>query len=108
MITKERVLEVCKPICDPEIPISIVDLGLIYDAEFDEATKKLLVTMTFTSVNCPAGPSLLAQVKGRLEDLDEVDSTDVKVVYSPAWKPQMATLDGKIQLNALGFSIPIE
>lgn len=108
MITKERVLEACKPICDPEIPISIVDLGLIYDSAYDEATKKLTVKMTFTSANCPAGPSLLAQVKGRLEDLDEVSATEVQVVYTPAWKPQMATLDGKIQLNALGFNIPIE
>jgi metal-sulfur cluster biosynthetic enzyme len=108
MVTTDKVLETCKPICDPEIPISIVDLGLIYGSEYDEAAKKLTVKLTFTTANCPAGPSLIAQVKGRCEDLDGVDEAVVDVVFSPAWKPEMATLDGKIQLNALGFSIPIE
>jgi len=109
MPTKEEVLQACKPICDPEIPISIVDLGLIYEADFNPAEKLVKVKMTFTSVNCPAGPQLLSQVKGRVEDMDDVEKCEVEVVFSPAWKPEKnCTTEGKIQLSAMGFNIPID
>jgi len=108
MPTKEQVLEILKPITDPEIPISIVDLGLIYDTEFNTDTKHLKVKMTLTAVNCPSAGSFVAQVKGRAEDMDEVDTCDVEIVYTPAWKPSMATLDGKIQLQSMGINVPLD
>jgi metal-sulfur cluster biosynthetic enzyme len=109
MPTKEQMFQACKPIQDPEIPISIVDLGLIYDATYDADAKKANVKMTFTSPSCPAGPQLKSQVQGRVCDMDDVEVCDVEIVFSPPWTPQkMATKEGKIQLSALGFNIPIE
>lgn len=105
MPTNDELIKAIVPVQDPEIPISIVDLGLVYETTYDAATRKAHVKMTLTSLGCPAAGQIVAQVKGRVEELEEVDECEVQIVYSPAWKPQMASDRGKIQLQALGINV---
>lgn len=99
-ITKEKVLEVLKPIVDPELNISIVDLGLIYDAKFDEGTKKVHVDMTLTSPGCPVGPQLMAAVHTKAASLEGADDAEVKLVWTPKWDPKiMASEEAKDELG---------
>jgi metal-sulfur cluster biosynthetic enzyme len=105
MPNHEEILKAIEPIQDPEIPISLVDLGLIYESTYNEEEKNVHVKMTLTSMGCPAAGQLVSQVKGRVEEMDDVETCDVEVVYSPAWRPTMATDKGKIQLQAMGINI---
>lgn len=98
--SKEEVLEAIKPVTDPEINISIIDLGLIYDVELDEAENQVNIKMTLTSPACPVGPQIMAAVHGRVLDLEEVDNVDIQLVWSPPWDPRtMATEDVKMMLG---------
>jgi len=100
MPTKEEVIEAIKPITDPEINISIVDLGLIYDVEFDEGDNQVNVKMTLTSPACPVGPQIMASVHGRVLDLEEVENVDIQLIWSPPWDPRtMATEDVRMMLG---------
>ena len=100
MLTKEDVFNVLKPIQDPELGISIVDLGLIYDAKFDESSKKVLIEMTLTSPACPVGPQLMAAVHTKAAGLPEVSDAEVKLVWTPKWDPKiMASEEAKDQLG---------
>lgn len=85
MATKEQVIEKIKEIIDPELYIDIWTLGLIYDIEVLQ--DKLDVKMTFTSMACPAGPQLVAEVKHRTEELEGIAETNVEVVFEPPWEP---------------------
>lgn len=100
MITKEQVLEALKPIVDPEIGISIVDLGLIYNVSFQEDHKKILIEMTLTSPMCPAGPELMSAVHTKAANIPGVEDAEVKLVWSPKWDPKtMASDEAKDQLG---------
>lgn len=100
MLTKEEVFNVLKPIHDPEIGISIVDLGLIYNVEFQNDGKKIFVEMTLTSPACPVGPQLMAAVHTKAASLPGVDDAEVKLVWSPKWDPKtMASEEAKDQLG---------
>ena len=87
-ITKEKILEALKPIIDPEIGISIVDLGLIYNAEYKEDSKKIFVEMTLTSPGCPVGPQLMAAVHTKAASIPDVADAEVKLVWTPKWDPK--------------------
>ena len=98
---KEEVIEAIRPITDPEINVSIVDLGLVYDVEIDEPEKQVNVKMTLTSPACPVGPQIMAAVHGCLLDLEEVDNVDIQLIWSPPWDPRtMATEDVKMLLGS--------
>ena len=100
MITKEKILETLKPIVDPEIGISIVDLGLIYNAEYKEDTKKVHIDMTLTSPMCPVGPQLMAAVHTKAAGIEGVQDAEIKLVWTPKWDPKiMASEDAKDQLG---------
>lgn len=100
MPSKEEVMEAIKPITDPEINISIIDLGLVYDVEFDEDDSQVNVKMTLTSPACPVGPQIMAAVHGKVLDLEEVENVDIQLVWSPPWDPRtMATEDVKMMLG---------
>ena len=99
MITKEAVLELLRPIMDPEIQIGIVDLGLIYDVSIGNEGKKVEVKMTLTALGCPYGPMLLAQVEDAIRLLPGVEETNVSLVWDPPWDPRtMASDEAKDQL----------
>ncbi len=96
MITEEQVIETLRPITDPEIRISIVDLGLIYGVDVLDEGKKLNVRMTLTSPMCPVGPELMSMVKATAEMIEGVDSAEVQMVWEPPWDPKtMASDDAK-------------
>lgn len=96
MLTSEQIRESIKPVVDPELMLSVVDLGLIYETGFDEAAKKAKVTMTLTSPMCPVGPQIIAGVKSAVESLEGVEEADIELVWNPPWDPkEMATDDVK-------------
>lgn len=100
MITREQVMEALRPVQDPEIGLSIVDLGLVYDAKYDEAAKKVTVDMTLTSPMCPMGPEIMAAAKAAAMTLPDVESADVQLVWVPRWDPrEMASEDAQAQLG---------
>lgn len=96
MITENEVVECLRPIKDPEVHISIVDLGLIYGVDIQDEGKKLNVRMTLTSPMCPAGPELVGMVKATAELIPEVQEATVQMVWEPPWDPKkMASDDAK-------------
>ena len=88
---------------DPEMPVSIVDLGLIYgvDVTNDVAT----IDMTLTYSGCPARDMLLDEVEREVEGVDGVDGVQVRLVWSPEWSIEMVTEQGKNDLNEFGLSV---
>ena len=93
--------EVIAAICecyDPEIPVNIYDLGLIYDVAVSEAGKVDLV-MTLTSPHCPVAEILPAQVKSRVEAVDGVDEVELELTWEPSWTPDMMSEAAKLELG---------
>ncbi|MFQ5453072.1 MAG: metal-sulfur cluster assembly factor [Candidatus Zixiibacteriota bacterium] len=91
--TKEEIIEVLKPIHDPEIRIGIVDLGLIYDVLIEE-TGKAIVKMTLTTPACPYGEMLIAMVHRAVEEFDSITEVEVQLVWDPVWDPKEMCSDG--------------
>lgn len=89
----EDVYSQLKQVYDPEIPVNIVDLGLIYDVQVDNGA--CAVTMTLTSQSCPEAKTLPDMVKRRCNTVPGVTSTEVKVVWEPAWSPQRISEEGR-------------
>ena len=99
-LTKEQVMEALKPIQDPELSISIIDLGLIYNINFENDGKKVVVDMTLTSPACPVGPQLMAAVHTKTASIPGVEDAEVKLVWTPKWDPKiMASEEAKDQLG---------
>ena len=103
-LTKDAVFKAITPVIDPELFISIVDLGLIYDAEIvaaeDGIGSDVIVKMTLTSPGCPAGPQLLSQTHAAVQELPGVREVRVDLVWTPAWNPvEMASEDAKEKLG---------
>jgi metal-sulfur cluster biosynthetic enzyme len=96
--TREDVFSGLKNVYDPEIGINIVDLGLVYDSDIAE-NGDVLVTMTLTSIGCPLGPVIVQEVNNALRDLPGIGATDVKIVWSPPWSPDLMTEDAKDELG---------
>ena len=94
----EKVVEVIKKIYDPEIPVNIYELGLIYKIEIIE-NKKANVEMTLTSPNCPVAESLPNMVKENILKLDQVSDVDLKLVWDPPWSKDMMSEAAKLELN---------
>jgi metal-sulfur cluster biosynthetic enzyme len=97
-VTYRMIGQALQPVFDPEIHVSIVDLGLIYGAAVGEGPKGLSVkvTMSLTSPACPYGPMLLASVHSALAKIPGVKDVDVDLVFTPAWDPRvMATEEAK-------------
>ena len=87
VMTPERVLDALRPIKDPEIHLSIVELGLIYGVDVSEDGKKVVVRMTLTGPGCPVGPQILAAVHGTVAKQPGVETPDVQLVWDPPWNP---------------------
>jgi metal-sulfur cluster biosynthetic enzyme len=98
MITQEQVLDALRDCYDPEIPVNIVDLGLIYGVEF-EGDDKVHITMTMTFPGCPASAYLHEEVRERVAQLDGVEWADVTVVWEPPWSPEMIAPHAKRMLG---------
>ena len=88
-ITKEQVVEAIKTVYDPEIPVNVSDLGLIYDVDVDEETSEVSVVMTLTSPACPSAREIPAQIEQRVTSTLDVPKCMVHVVWSPPWGPHL-------------------
>ena len=96
--TYEEMLAKVAEVIDPEINLSIVDLGLVYDITFDKGDVQ--VTMSLTSPGCPLGPVIRGEVYAKLRELPAVKDVDVQIVWSPPWDPRtMASEDVKMALG---------
>ncbi len=94
----EELREKLREVLDPEIGISIVDLGLVYDISYDEGD--VMVTMTLTSPGCPLGPIIRGEAYAKLRELPGVKDVDVQIVWSPPWDPRtMASEDVRMMLG---------
>jgi FeS assembly SUF system protein len=97
-LTREQIMDALRQCYDPEIPVNIVDLGLIYDVQHDDAGN-VSVKMTLTSQGCPAAQSIPDQVKARVGQITEVRDVAVNVVWDPAWNPSMISAAARAQLG---------
>ena len=97
MEIKDKIIEEIKKIYDPEIPVNIFDLGLIYDVQVN--LKKAKIIMTLTSPNCPAAESLPKEVKDGAMQVDEIEDVDLELVWDPPWKKEMMSDAAKLELN---------
>lgn len=99
MVTRQEVLDVLKTCFDPEIPVNIVDLGLIYDVQVKD-NRDVQVKMTLTAPGCPMHSIIANDVREKLKALRNVGKVDVQVVWDPPWSPDMMSPEAK---KALGF-----
>ena len=89
-----------KNIYDPEIPVNIYDLGLIYDIDIDDEDR-VKITMTLTAPNCPVADNLLVEVKQKIESVEGVQSAEINLVFDPPWDPSMLSEEAKFELGML-------
>lgn len=103
MPNQQDVITVLKTIFDPEIPVDIYELGLIYEVKFSDADggQKVDVQMTLTSPNCPVAESLPNDVKQKVLSMEGVVDADVEVVFEPAWTQDMMSEEAKLELGFL-------
>lgn len=102
--TEEQVREALKIVKDPEIPVNVVDLGLVYDVEIFP-TGRVEVTMTLTSVGCPVQDLIRADAEMAVGRLDGVSEVEVEFVWTPPWTMEKMTEDGKRQMRMFGFNV---
>ena len=98
MILKDKVIEEIKKIYDPEIPINIYELGLIYDINIDE-NKNVKIKMTLTSPNCPVAESLPNEVKDGAMQVIGIENVEIDLVWDPPWNKDMMSEAAKLEMN---------
>ncbi len=101
-ITKDQVVDVLRTIYDPEIPVNIWDLGLIY--ELEQANHAVQIKMTLTAMGCPIGPMIAGEIENRLQAIG-VETVKVDFVWSPPWTPERLSPDGREQLQMMGYPV---
>ncbi len=92
-ITKDSVIEIMKQVYDPEIPVNVVDLGLVYDVQVHEGDVHIL--MTLTAPGCGMGPMIAQQAEWAVSELEGVEDVEVEMTFDPPWTPELITEDGK-------------
>ncbi len=95
---REKIIEALKSCYDPEIPIDIWELGLIYDIDIDDKND-VTITMTLTTPHCPAAETLPLDVETKVAAAEGVASVKVDVTWEPAWSPQMMSEAARLELN---------
>ena len=92
-ITRQAVIDTMKNVYDPEIPVNVVDLGLVYGVEVDEGDVHVL--MTLTAAGCGMGPMIAQQAEWAISELEGVEDVEVEMTFDPPWSPELITEDGK-------------
>ena len=92
-VTIEEIKEALRDVYDPEIPVNVLDLGLVYDIRVDEG--KIYVQMTLTAPGCGMGPYIAQNAEWRIAEVEGVGDVEVDMVFDPPWNPEMITEDGK-------------
>jgi len=96
---KEKIISEIKKVYDPEIPVNIYELGLIYKLDVDQVNKKANIEMTLTSPNCPVADSLPNLVKEKVLKVEGIELVELKLVWSPPWTKDMMSEAAKLELN---------
>ena len=95
---EERIVDILKTVYDPDIPVNIFDLGMIYKIDVqDDHTLEL--DMTFTAPNCPAADYILEDVRTKVESVEGITSANVNLVFEPAWDQSMMTEEARVELG---------
>ena len=97
LLNEEIIYEALKDVYDPEIPVNIVDLGLVYGVEIKDNDVKVNMTLTFAG--CGMGPYFAQQAEWRIAEIEEVDDVEVDLIFEPPWNPDMISEDGKKELG---------
>ncbi len=93
ILTTDEVYEALRDVYDPEIPVNIVDLGLVYGVDVADNIAEVKMTLTFAG--CGMGPYIAQQAEWRLAEIDSVEDVNVEVTFDPPWTPDMITDEGK-------------
>ena len=96
----EKIVRVLKTIFDPEIPVDIYELGLIYDVFVNE-DNDVKILMTLTTPNCPVAESLPQEVKEKVRELDEVNEVELELTFDPQWTRDLISEEAKLELGFL-------
>jgi len=96
----EKIVRVIKTIFDPEIPVDIYELGLIYDVFVNE-DYEVKVLMTLTTPNCPVAETLPLEVEEKIKSLDEVKDAEVEITFDPPWSQELMSEEAKLELGML-------
>ena len=97
---EEKVVDMLRLVFDPEIPVNIYDLGLIYEIDVDDENN-VKIKMTLTAPNCPAADFIIEDVRFKVESIDEVKSVEVELVFEPEWDKEMMSEEAKLELGFL-------
>ena len=92
-VTIGEIQEALRDVYDPEIPVNVLDLGLIYDIKIDEG--QVYVQMTLTAPGCGMGPYIAQNAEWRIAEIDGVEDVEVDMVFDPPWSPELITEEGK-------------
>ena len=98
---EERVVELLKTVYDPEIPVNVYDLGLIYRIELSDDLQQLDVDMTMTAPSCPMADFIVEDVRQKLESIEGLSTVHVNLVFEPEWSQDMMTEEAKLELGLL-------
>lgn len=98
-VSAAQVQEALASVFDPEIPVNVVDLGLIYDVQIDEAIGKVAVVMTLTAPGCGMGDVLVADIKRRVSQVPFVTAVEVDLVFDPPWSREMMSEEAQLELG---------
>ena len=96
----EKIVRVLKTIYDPEIPVDIYELGLIYDVMVNE-DEEVKILMTLTTPNCPVAESLPQEVEEKVKSLDEVKDCEVEITFDPPWTQELMSEEARLELGML-------
>ncbi|MFP4019858.1 MAG: metal-sulfur cluster assembly factor [Bacteroidales bacterium] len=97
---ESKIMQVLKEVYDPEIPVNVYDLGLIYNIDVDD-NNNVEIRMTLTAPNCPIADDILQEVHDKVKDIKEVQDVDVQLVFDPPWDKDMMTDEAKLELGLL-------
>ena len=97
-ISSEEVYQALKTVYDPEIPVNVVDLGLIYDVQVTDENN-VFVQMTLTFPGCGMGPHIAQQAEWAIQDLDGVEEVEIELTFDPPWSPEMISEEARMMLG---------
>ena len=100
MSKKDQIIEEIRKIYDPELPVNIYELGLIYDIKVRDE-KYAIIKMTLTTPNCPVAETLPMEVEEKVKSLDEVSSAEVEITFDPPWTKDLMSEEAKLELGFL-------
>ena len=97
----EKAIEMLRTVFDPEIPVNVYDLGLIYKIDYEAPAKTLHVDMTLTAPSCPAADFIVEDVRQKLVSIEGPEKVDLRLVFEPEWNQDMMSEEAKLELGFL-------